>query len=117
MANAAAESDALVAWLTAWVARELEMPEAEFDPARSLMDYGLSSVAATMLVGDLEEHCGLELSPTLAWDYPTVNEIAAHAAEQMGAAPDAGPDADAVEGMSDAEVDALLASLSAEGRG
>ena len=66
------------AWLSTWLSRELEMPEAEIDVTRSLMDYGLSSIIATMLVGELEDRYGLQLPVTLAWDYPTIEEMAGY---------------------------------------
>jgi acyl carrier protein len=31
-----------------------------------------------MLVGDLEEHLSRRLSPTLAWDHPTIDALATH---------------------------------------
>lgn len=107
------------AWLSTWLSRELEMPEAEIDVTRSLMDYGLSSIIATMLVGELEDRYGLQLPVTLAWDYPTIEEMAGYlsdAASKQTArevpAPDGAEELPAdLENLSDEEVDALLARL------
>jgi acyl transferase domain-containing protein/acyl carrier protein len=41
---------------------------------------GLSSRDAVALSGDLEEWLGTDVSPTLAWEYPTIEKIAAHLA-------------------------------------
>jgi len=38
--------------------------------------YGLGSVQAVSLTGDLESSWGRTLSPTLAWDYPTIELLA-----------------------------------------
>lgn len=115
-------------WLVGWIARELEMPADQLDASRSLMDYGLSSVAATMLVGDLEDWLGLRLSPTLAWDYPSIDEMADHLQECLAADAGKQPESEAaVDGdasallanldkLSDDEVEALLTRLSAAQR-
>ena len=125
-------SETLSAWLVDWLSREIPMPAEEIDTAASVLDYSLSSVTATILVGDLEDWLGLELSPTLVWDFPTIDEITAHLLEQIGvqkagtgapgAASGAGTeDAEALlanlDQMSDAEVDALLARLGEDGGG
>jgi acyl carrier protein len=124
-------AEAISAWLVDWLSREIPMPAEEIDTTASVLDYSLSSVTATILVGDLEDWLGLELSPTLVWDFPTIDEITAHLLEQIGvqragsAAPAEAPVAAAARGdaedaeallanldqMSDAEVDALLARL------
>jgi acyl carrier protein len=107
------------AWLSIWLSRELEMPSGEIEVERSLMDYGLSSIVATMLVGDLEDHLGLQLPVTLAWDYPTIKEMSSYLHEAsssqtptaVGAAPSEDDLPTDLENLSDEEVDALLARL------
>jgi acyl carrier protein len=47
---------------------------------RRFETYGLGSIDALDLMGDLEQWLDLELSPTLAGDYPTVAELSAHVA-------------------------------------
>jgi acyl carrier protein len=117
-----ADKPAIVAWLIDWIAAELEMPAAEIDTGHSLLDYSMSSVTATILVGDLEDWLDLTLSPTLVWDYPSIDAMTDHLLEKSaGAAPKtaaAAPTKDAsqlledLDGLSDAEVDALLSQLS-----
>ena len=114
--------DALTAWIRDWLAQELEMAAEAIDPDRSLLEYALSSVSATILVGDLEDHLGVELSPTLVWDFPTVSGLAAHllsskaadATATSAASPEAEDDAALlarIDELSDDEVSALLARL------
>jgi acyl carrier protein len=112
----------VAAWLIDWIANELEMPAAEIDTAHSLLDYSMSSVTATILVGDLEDWLDLRLSPTLVWDYPSIDAMTDHllaqAADAAPAAAQAAPLKDAgqlledLDGLSDEEVDALLKQLS-----
>lgn len=107
----------IAAWLVDWISRELQMQAGEIDTARSLLEYSLSSVTATILVGDLEDRFDLRLPPTLVWDYPSINAMVDFVAARLaeggeGSAPlDALP-AD-IDSLSDDEVDALLKQLSA----
>jgi myxalamid-type polyketide synthase MxaB len=48
------------------------------DPSTSLMDAGLDSLASTQLVRGLSESFGVKLSPTLMFDYPTINALTDH---------------------------------------
>lgn len=117
-----ASKDDIIAWLIDWIAKELEMPATEIDTGHSLLDYSMSSVTATILVGDLEDWLDLTLSPTLVWDYPSIDAMTDHLLEQAAgsadAAPAAAPAKDAgqlledLDGLSDEEVDALLKQLS-----
>jgi acyl carrier protein len=63
------------AWLTARVAYYVERDPQDIDPDAKLVGYGLDSVYALSLCGDIEDEYGLEVDPTLAWDHPTVNAI------------------------------------------
>ena len=62
-------------WLVDWIGKEAELPASEIALDRSLLDYSLSSITATILVGDIEDWLGVTLPPTLAWDYPTIGAL------------------------------------------
>ncbi|MFJ2029744.1 acyl carrier protein [Streptosporangium sp. NPDC087985] len=70
-------------WLTERVATYLQRPPAEIDPTVKLRAYGLDSVHALSLCVDVEEIVGLLVEPTLAWDHPTIDAIAAHLTELL----------------------------------
>ena len=70
-------------WLIDRIAESLEIDPTEIDIREPLASYGLSSVASLSLTGDLEEWLELRLDPTLAWDYPTIEELAKHLAEEV----------------------------------
>jgi acyl carrier protein len=70
-------------WLTERVADYLQRPPAEIDPMVKLRTYGLDSIHALSLCVDVEEAVGLLVEPTLAWDYPTIDAIAAHLTELL----------------------------------
>jgi acyl carrier protein len=63
-------------WILTWLERELRASTSRIAPDETLLNYGMDSVTAIMLVGDLENLLKTRLPPTLVWDYPTVNELA-----------------------------------------
>lgn len=93
----------------------LRIAPARLDPRKALGSMGLNSLMAMELRNRLEAATGRSLSATLAWNYPTVEALAAHlaggdaAAAPAPAAPTATPPqaVPAVAALSDE--DALLA--------
>lgn len=67
-------------WLVARLAELLELNPDEIDRQQDLTDYGLNSVDAVNLSGDLENFLGRRLSPTIVWEYPTIEELAQYLA-------------------------------------
>lgn len=65
-------------WLCERVAEFLDTDPEQIDPDRPLAEYGLDSVYALALCGDIEDEFGIEVEPTLAWDHPTVRAMASH---------------------------------------
>jgi len=57
---------------------------ASVEPDQGLMQAGLDSLGAVELRNALEGRLGVELSPTLVFDYPTPSALSAHLAELMG---------------------------------
>jgi acyl carrier protein len=123
---AAASRDRISGWLIEWISKELEMPVQDIDTGHSLLQYSMSSVTATILVGDLEDWLDLRLSPTLVWDYPSIAAMtdflvaeAGRQAASAGEAPaaSAGKESallDNLDDLSEEEIDALLNQLSAD---
>ncbi|MEC4805692.1 MAG: hybrid fatty acyl-AMP ligase/type I polyketide synthase [Jaaginema sp. PMC 1079.18] len=68
----------LQAWLIQQVADQLGIEPGIVDPQQPFAYYGLDSVAAVRLTGELEEWLERSLSPTLAYDYPTIAAMAAY---------------------------------------
>jgi acyl carrier protein len=65
-------------WLATEVANRVGLPIDRIDYDAPLTSYGLDSRTAISLTGDLEEWLGLELSPTLVWDYPSIAQLSDH---------------------------------------
>jgi acyl carrier protein len=72
--------EAYRAWIHDWMAREMGIDRSLIDPDQTFLSYGMDSVQAMTMVGDLEAKTGKRLPPTLAWDYPDINALAAHLA-------------------------------------
>jgi acyl carrier protein len=76
-------AQSLGVWLVDRIAVYLKRTPDQIDPTVPLAEYGLDSVAALSLCGDIEEDFDLVLEPTVAWDYPTIEALAAHLLEEF----------------------------------
>ncbi len=70
--------DTLRTWLVNRIASYRDVPADEIDPAVPLAELGLDSVYALSLCGEIEDSWGMETEPTIAWDYPTIDALAAY---------------------------------------
>jgi acyl carrier protein len=69
-------------WLSLNLAVLAEVDVSAIDIRLPFADYGLDSVQVARLSGDLEAWLGRELSPSLIYDYPTIESLARHLAEE-----------------------------------
>jgi len=72
---------AIETWLVSHLAAELGIESRDIDVQQPFARYGLASSEAIHLVRALEEWTGRSLSPTLVWEYPTIESVARHLAE------------------------------------
>ena len=70
----------LEAWMTTWIAGKAKLDEAVIDRNKLFTDFGLDSLLAVNLSGALEQLIARPLSPSIAWEYPTLAELAAYLA-------------------------------------
>ncbi|MEV7995890.1 acyl carrier protein [Streptomyces sp. NPDC086077] len=78
-------TESLTTWLAERIALYLKREPADIDPDVPLAEYGLDSVAALSLCGDIEDDFDLVMEPTIAWDYPTVRALVGHLVEELAA--------------------------------
>jgi len=64
---------ALQAWIVSWLVQRGGIEAAEIDVDRRFDEHGLDSLLAIRLIGDLEDNCGVELTPVVAWEHPTIS--------------------------------------------
>lgn len=57
------------------LAKILEVGNDDIDTSVSFDRYGLDSVSAVKLTGEIEETLKKEVEPTLLYDYPTIDEL------------------------------------------
>jgi acyl carrier protein len=68
----------LEAWLAGRIGEELGVDADEVDLDEAFAAFGLDSMKAVALSGELEAKLGRRLPPTLLWDHPTIRRLAAH---------------------------------------
>lgn len=70
-------------WIKNYLAELLDIEAAEIDETYDFDRFGLNSSAAVSLIGDLEEWLNFELSPSLFFEFSTIEQVSAHLAETL----------------------------------
>lgn len=68
-------------WLIEQLAEQLSLDPTTIKVSEPLTRYGLDSIDAVTLVGDLEDWLDLDLPDTLFWDHPTIEKSAQYLEE------------------------------------
>ncbi len=63
--------------------RALNIPADQVTPDRSFFEFGISSQQAVRLAGKIESEYALEIEATIAYEYPTVEDLAAELARRL----------------------------------
>ena len=71
-------------WCVEYLARTLDLPGQTIDPEMTFARMGLDSANSVFLIVELEDWLGLELTPDLVFEHPTISELARHLATQAG---------------------------------
>jgi len=77
--------DELTDYIKSYLSQLMDIPAHDFDVDSPLERYGLDSIGAAGLSGHLSETLGIELSPDMAYDYPTIASITAYVGSLMPA--------------------------------
>lgn len=75
---------AIRSWMITRLAELTGIPAAAVDTRQPFTSYGLGSLEAVEISGELSERLGRELSPTMLYDYPNIEELARHLADEPG---------------------------------
>ena len=73
--------EAIQNWLVNQLAEQLSLDASTISVTEPLTRYGLDSIDAVTMVGELEDWLELELPSTLFWDHPTIALSAQYLAE------------------------------------
>jgi acyl carrier protein len=116
-------SERVESWLLNWLIERAAIPANEIHRDKPFAEYGLDSMTAVELSLELEDWLGVEVVPTVAWNYPTPSSLArylalARAGMEDSADNDNGPELDdefeqllnEIEGLSPDEAERLLQS-------
>lgn len=80
-AEALEAEDKIILFLAQETARLLKMADADFDVGRSFIDLGFDSVGMASLIQRLIELIGENLSPSIVFNYPDIERLGRHLAE------------------------------------
>lgn len=67
-------AQAIQQWLVTQVAEQFNLDASVIDVRKPLTQYGLDSIIAFTIVGELEDWLEIDLPATLLWDSPTIEE-------------------------------------------
>ncbi|ACC81784.1 acyl carrier protein [Nostoc punctiforme] len=70
-------------WILLYIANLLELETEEIDITVPFSTYGLDSSVAVGLTGDLADWLGLDLDPTLLYDYPTIESLVQYLSSEL----------------------------------
>ncbi|WP_416969928.1 acyl carrier protein [Streptomyces sp. 4F14] len=76
---------ALRDWLTTEIAQLLGTAPEDIDRTAPFGEYGLESISGLTLAAAIEDHLGIEVDPTVVWDHPSIDALAAHLTEAQAA--------------------------------
>src|SRR4029079_9180165 len=99
---------ALESGLRTIVARELQLPESQFELDRPFAEMGLNSVMAMSVRRETEQFVGFELSVTMLWNHPTVESLATYLIKMLFPADHPGDDVDAPSDSGSSVLDDLF---------
>ena len=74
--------DTIADWMITKLAEILKIKPDQIDVNEPFATYGLTSVKAVALTGDLEDWLGRPLTATLAYDYPNISALAHYLATE-----------------------------------
>lgn len=86
-ARTAPSAAELRTWIIDRVAYYIEREPADIDAEAPLAGYGLDSVYAFAICGDIEDEFCLPVEPTSVWDHGTITALADHLAGLSPARP------------------------------
>jgi acyl carrier protein len=71
-------------WLVKRLAKQVKADPSTIDTAKKFELYGLDSIVAVRVSGDLEKLVEQRLSPALLFEHPSIDELSAHLATELG---------------------------------
>jgi 8-amino-7-oxononanoate synthase len=79
----ASQTAVLQQWLITKLAERLNIAPEDINIQTELIDYGLNSIEAINLSGELENFLERRLDPTLLWEYPTIEALSRYLVDEL----------------------------------
>lgn len=92
-------------WMATWMIVRAGVDPQEVDLNKPFAEYGLDSLTAVEMSGEIEDWSDVELTPVVAWSYPTVSKMSAYITDQIL---DLCEPANPADDVSNAELENLL---------
>ncbi len=70
-------------WLAEWLIVRAGVEPRDIDRDKPFSDYGLDSMTAVELSGETEDWSGIELTPVVAWNHPTIADLSHFIADEL----------------------------------
>ena len=99
---------AVESWMADWLVARAGVSPGDVDFEKPFAEYGLDSMTAVEMSGEIEDWSGVELNPVVAWNHPTVTRLSAFIVDELIGSPAETADI-AVEDA--AELQGLLAEI------
>jgi acyl carrier protein len=80
-AQKSANLEEIQTWLITHLAELMRVSPDEVHVQEPFTNFGLNSIDAVSLSGDLEDYLNRPLPATLLWDYPTIEKLSRHLSE------------------------------------
>jgi acyl-CoA synthetase (AMP-forming)/AMP-acid ligase II/acyl carrier protein len=98
-------------WLLTWMVERAAVPQHEVDRNKPFAEYGLDSLTAVELSHELEDWLGVEVVPTVAWNYPTPATLSKYLARAAAGVEEASETDVGATSAADDEFSRLLAEI------
>ena len=66
-----------------WLIARGGVPPNDVDLERPFAEYGLDSMTAVEMSGEIEDWSGVELTPVVAWNHPTVSRLSGYITDRL----------------------------------
>ena len=77
-------AERIESWLLNWLVERAAIAKQDVHRDKPFAEYGLDSLTAVELSQELEDWVGVEVVPTVAWNYPTPATLSVYLAHQAG---------------------------------
>ena len=94
-------------WMTQWLIARAGVDPEQIALNRPFADYGLDSMTAIEMSSEIEDWSGVQLTPTVAWNYPTVEQLSSYLTGELIGEAESPIGADQVD-LPNADLEALL---------